>query len=427
MGYAESREPDPWVPLDGSEVRTVISRWPAQDAPVSIPTAGVVRLDISRIRDLPPIVGADSLFVVSGVDLLDGSDPLATPLPILAIRAGSIDVEGDAALTGDPGAFQRATDRLPNFGGWLINPRDRFELGTAAVRTVEMSGVDYSAVMDRRLNYGPHLVTEEGETVGQAMARMLHKWQHEIPGIGGEDLADEIDRELGGVIDPPFDDRKAGGVRLSWRAAMDALQARAQGEGAWDITPDRAFRWRATGRYTGLTLLDSDYTQLDITQDRQRSRNVVDVREDLQDSILVEDITAIAERARIEGGTGRYELVAESLEGTAPGTEVANLHGIDQLARYPFLFTLNIGSREAVENRTDTLMTHAQRIALLRLQPGDLILVGGQHLPHAPAGDRHDDRRADALRRAHLRLRRYSGRRVRRQVRPFRRRDALAG
>ena len=374
VGHAESQRTSPWVPLDGSEVRTVISRWPPIEVPISIPAPGIVRLDTSRV-EVPPMGLADSVVMVSGVELLDGSDPLDTPLPVSRIREHSIDLEADATLTGTPGRFQRASDRLPNFGGWLIEPADGYL--SHELRGVTVSGQDYSAVTDRRLNYGSRLVSREGETVGALMARMLEKWQTET---AGEDLGDQVDTSLGGVLDPPFDDEAAGGVRASWRAVLDAIQARSQGDGIWEVTPERNLRWRRPAVYTGLTLVEGDYADINIVPDRQRARNVVDVRSEVDRSLLVADESDIAARARVEGGSGRYEIVSDSYEGVDPGEAIAEQHGRDQLARYPFLYRITLGVDENVGQQLDAL----QRTALLRLLPGDLVLVGGAHLPDLP-------------------------------------------
>ena len=374
IGYAESLETDPWTPEDGLEVRTVINRWPPLEVPLSIPTAGVLRIDTRRV-DLFPVNDADRLYVTRGIELIDGSDPLSTPLEVLTIRDRSIDVKAEVELTGEMGLLLRESDRLPNFGGWLIEPSDGWLSSRA--RVINVAGQDYSSVTDRRLNRGSRLVSNEGENIGAYLARMVDKWQTELV---GEDLGTDIDVNLGGELNPPFDDEAAGGVRAYWRAILDAIQARAQGEGVWDITPDRTLRWRRPAQYTGLTLSEANFTSLDIQADRQRARNAVDVRREVESSLIVEDTEDIAARARVEGGSGRYEVVSDSYEGVDPGESIAEQHGRDQLARYPFLYNCQIESLEPAGD----LLSPLQRIALLRLLPGDLILLGGDHLPALP-------------------------------------------
>ena len=332
--------------------------------------------------DLPPLSPADRILVTDGIALLDGADPRDTPIQIIDFdpldRWIDIEHEPGIALLGQRVTWQRSIDRRPVFGGWWINPKAKHVPGRPGTQQVSVSGVDYSAVTDRRLHGGGRLVSRAGETVGNFMARMLEQWETGIPGIGPEGLGDNIDRTLGGALEPPFDTEQAGGTRSSWRSLLDALQERAQGLAGWQVDAGKRLVWQPHGAYTGLTLTHTDdYQNLDTQEDRNRSRNAVDVRAEPESTILVtaDDPVFIASRARVEGGTGRYEAVADSPQGNEVGERIARQHADDQLARYPFLY------RRTIRCLSHDDYDYGQMIRLFELRPGDAFRLIGAHLP----------------------------------------------
>lgn len=371
VGYAEAVNQTRWAPRDGTEFRTVLYRWPLVEAPLSIPVAGTVRIDTTGLT-LPPLNASDSVFFASGVVLLNGDDPLDTPLPIITIRQHSIDVMADAALTGAVGKFQRASDRVRNFGGFLIEPRSTSVAPTQ--REVSVSGVDYSIITDRRFNSGQRIISREGERPGQFVSRLFDKWR-----MQDEEFGKDIDETLGEPLEPAFDDDRAGGATASWRTILDAVQARARGSAVWQATASRVIQWREPAGWTGLLLTEDNMMPPVITEDRQRARNVVFVRPDVDRSIMLEDTEDIEARRAIEGGTGRAEAISDSREGNSPGEEIAIQHGEDSLIRYPYLFNAEFRSAEHTAH-----LDPLQQIAMLRLQPGDLVMARGRYSPQLP-------------------------------------------
>ena len=339
---------------------------------------------------LPPISPADKIIVTDGIALLDGSDPRDTPLQVVewvefaagVTRYLEADAPGGVVALGTHATWERAIDSRPVFGGWWINPSQSFVTGGPGKQGVTLTGQDYSAVLDRRLHGGGILLSDRGEVPGEFIGRLFKQWQEDLPFQSDEGMVALIQSELGAVMDPPFSTEQAGGTRQSWRQILDAIQERAQGLAGYHVDARKQLVWRDHGIYTGLTLRPgADYQDLEIVEDRSRARNVVDVRTEPESTILVsdEDRLFIEDRARIEGGTGRYEIVADSPEGNAVGEDAARQHASDSLARYPFLFRCTV-----------TIRTHARwspyglLATLTELVPGDAFRLTGPHLPELP-------------------------------------------
>ena len=358
---------------------------------VDVTVPGVNRMDWTfghaHTGDLPPLSQNDQIIITDGIALLDGSDPRETPLQIITANPGpasrwiEADAPGGIVALGARATWQRGIDPRPTFGGWWINPRAEYKRGGPGKQTIKVTAQDYSAVLDRRLHGGGILTSRDGETVGEVIIRLLEQWQNDLPFASDEGLVADVDADLGGVVDPPFSTEEAGGTRNSWRQILEALVERAKGTAGYHVDPGKRLVWREHGVYRGLTLAaGTDYQRLTITEDRARSRNVVDVRSEPESTILVsaDDPEAIAERARIEGGTGRYEIVSDSPEGNAVGEVAARQHAEDSLARYPFVY------RCTVEAFTDDHLPYAQVIRLFEARPGDVFRLSGPNLPALP-------------------------------------------
>ncbi len=380
IAYADTRGETPWKPVDGAEVRCVLHQWSPVSAIGTLPTAGRLRLTHTGNNIIPPLSPRDKVVVVKGVELLDGSDSAVTELQIVELADTYIEVDCECDLTGGVCSWYRAIDRVPVFGGWLINPSVNLTGGDN--QAVSASGVDYSVVFDRRLHGGGTLVSTGGETSGEFLSRLLNQWQTGIPGVGSEGIIDNIDHSIGNAITPSFSTLEAGGSRSYWRSFLEALQARAGEDIGYIIDASKTLQWRRHGQPNGLILSDNNYQTIDIQEDRSQARNVVSTRSTPEDSIIVESIDEgyVQDRQRVEGGTGRYEAVADSREGSDPGVERARSYGIDNLRRYPFQWTVNLQTIDALER----LLTFRQFSSLVSMVPGDSFYLGGQHLPPLP-------------------------------------------
>ena len=376
IAYGQTRHTSPWVPPDGTQFRSVLHLWQSNAATLTIPSAGKLRLTRGSFE--PPIVVGDRILVMRGVDVLDGSDPRDTPFEITSITNDYIEADANVSLTGEPGVWFRSIDRVQSMDGLLINPKDTYSDGQS--RDVSFSGIDHSGRLDYRSHDGGVIVSTPGETYEELIKRLFNQWQTGIPGVGSENIiVDAVDQN---VVDPSFDTLEAGGNRTTWRGILDAIRSRAGGHAGWRMVPPRTFQWRRLGEYTGLTLVEGDYSAMTYVEDRSRARNVVDTRQtpELIVKRFIEDRIDIDRRARLEDGTGRYEVVDDSPEGNDPGLLKARAYALDSLRRYPFLRRYEFRTIDAV----DRLVTYQQMVRLVTLQPGDVIRFEGPHIPNLP-------------------------------------------
>lgn len=381
IAYASTRATIPWTPVDGAEFRCLLHQWSSNRATLSIPSPGVLRMTRDPNGLLPPLVEPDKVIVLQGILLSDGRDPSNSSLPIRSITPTHIDVEAPAILSGEPGRWYRAIDRVPVMGGWLINPRGDYPNGD--LQHVTIGGTDYSAVIDRRYHGGGRFISRAGQTSGEVLDELVQQWQTQIEGVGSEGLGtDLIDLEVGGTLEVPFDTQDVGGGRASWRENLEALQSHVDADILYSVDANKKIIWEENGLFSGLTLLAPNYVMISVTEDRNRARNVVDVRQSPEStiSVKIEGNEDIKIRQRIEGGTGRYEAIDDSREGTDPGLQRALTHGKDALLRYPFIFSAEI----SVLDVSPLGLSYRQLVALLHLRPGQTIRVGGPHLPPIP-------------------------------------------
>ena len=384
--YGQTRETVPWVPPDGAEFRVVQHLWSSNPAEVTMTSPGSFRMTRHAGR-FPPLVDVDRILLLTGVDLLDGSDPRTTPIQITRLDSNYIYFEAEAELTGDPVRWYRAIDRLPAFGGWLKDPSA--SNGPGRLQDVGMSAQDYSVVLDNRHHGGGEIVSTDGETSGSLVRRLVKQWEEGINGADPEGIGlDRIDVEVGESLTPPYNTTEAGGDRTSWRGHLESIQSRAGSHIGYYMDAEKRLVWSAHGTFTGLVLDGNDYQIVTETQDSQRSRNVVDVRQapDSTISILIEDREDIVARQRVGGGSGRKEVIDDSTEGNDPGLARAEAYALDSLDRYPFLVRNVFGGVDVLRNPDGQsgLLTYRQLISLINLQPGDSFFAGGAHLPPMP-------------------------------------------